>query len=82
LRDVENDAVGILEFALEVVVVLLAEVEEEGADGGFDRILRALEVVDLEAEMMGADVISASLSPEPRSPVYLMSARLVSPSLK
>src|ERR1700733_11873889 len=57
-RDVEDDAVGILELALEIHVVLgLAEIEKELAARRFDAALRRLEILHLEAEMMRADQI-------------------------
>src|SRR5262245_34383731 len=64
LRDVEDDPVGILELALEVHLVLaFAEIEEEGAAGAFDALLRLGEVVDLEAEMVRADEALGVLEP-------------------
>src|SRR5262245_65178236 len=53
--DVEDDAVGILELALEALVPFLAEIEEELAPGRLDGGLLLLQVVDLETEMMDAD---------------------------
>src|SRR2546423_1879485 len=58
LRDVEDHAVGILELALEVLLLgVAAEVEEELAAHGLDLLLRLGEVVDLEAEVVRADVV-------------------------
>src|SRR5918911_1492137 len=57
-RDVEDDAVGILELALEIFLLrIVAEVEEKLAAGGLDRFLRFGEIVDLEAEVVGADEV-------------------------
>ena len=56
LRDVEDDAVRILELPLEIAVTLVAKIEEEFAAGSLDALLRLGHVVDLEAEMMGADM--------------------------
>src|SRR6185312_6717033 len=57
LRDVEDDAVGILELALEVLFLsVIAEVEEELAAARLDLLLRLGQVVDLEAEVVRADV--------------------------
>src|SRR5262249_58126163 len=53
--DVEDDAVGILELALEALVAFLAKVEEKFAPGRLDRRLPVLEIVDLEPEVMDAD---------------------------
>src|SRR3974390_1067197 len=54
--DVEDDPVRILELALEILLLrIISEVEEEGAAGCFDALLGGGEIVDLEAEMMGAD---------------------------
>src|SRR5712691_11776152 len=55
LRSVEDDPVRVLELALEISLPLVAEVEEELAAGALDALLRLGEVVDLEAEMVGAD---------------------------
>src|SRR5579859_3351758 len=55
LRDVEDHAVGILELALEIAVALVAEIEKELAAVRFDALLRLDEIVDLKAEMVGAD---------------------------
>src|SRR5580692_8418427 len=55
LGNVENDAVGVLELALEIAVTFVAEIEEEFAAGGLDFLLGLDEVVDLEAEMVRAD---------------------------
>src|ERR1041385_4748126 len=58
LRDVEDDAVGVLELALEVLLLgVVAEVEEELAAERFDSLLRLGEVVHLEAEVVGADEV-------------------------
>src|SRR5271163_2256102 len=54
-RNIENDAIGILEFALEITVPFVAEIEEELAAVGFDPLLRFGDVVDLKAEMVSAD---------------------------
>src|SRR5689334_6468354 len=57
LRDVEDDAVGVLELALEVLLLgVVAEVEEELAAERLDLLLRLGEIIDLEAEMVCADV--------------------------
>src|SRR4030081_195330 len=56
LRNIEDDPVRVLELALEGDVVLaFAEIEEERAAGALDALLGVGEVVDLEAEMVGAD---------------------------
>src|ERR1700679_3996673 len=55
LRNIEDDAVRILEFALEIAVAFVAEVEEEFTAVLFDALLRFGKVVDLETEMMRAD---------------------------
>src|SRR5262245_25678659 len=55
LRNIEDDSIGILELALEVLFFLIvAEIEEERAAGAFDALLRFGNVVDLETEMMRA----------------------------
>jgi hypothetical protein len=59
LGNVEHDPIGVLELALEVAVPLVAEVEEELAAGRLDAPLRLGEVVDLKAEMVGADRVLA-----------------------
>ena len=79
--DVEDDAVRILELALETFLALLAEIEEELAAGVFDRRLPLLEIVDLETDVMNADEVLRVLEPEPTSLLYCSSARLISPSL-
>src|SRR5256885_2810550 len=64
LRDVEDHAVRILELALEVLFLLVvAQVEEELAAGRLDLLLRRRDVVDLEAEMMGADEVLGVIEP-------------------
>src|SRR5580698_3354944 len=55
LGNIENDAVGILELALEIAVTLIAEIEKEFAAGRLDALLGLDEIVDLEAEMVRAD---------------------------
>src|ERR1700726_3034828 len=55
LGNIEDDAVGILELALEIAVTFVAEIEEEFSAVGFDAFLGLGEIVDLEAEMMCAD---------------------------
>src|ERR1700730_12056708 len=55
LGNIENDAVGVLELALEIAVTFVAEVEEEFAAGRLDFLLCLDEIADLEAEMVGAD---------------------------
>src|ERR1700730_6673053 len=55
LGNIEDDAVGVLELALEIAVTLVAEVEEEFAAGRLDFLLRLDEIVDLEAEMVRAE---------------------------
>ena len=56
LGDIENDPVRVLELALEILLLgIIAQVEEEGAARCFDALLRGCEIIDLEAEMMGAD---------------------------
>src|SRR5579864_4072155 len=55
LGNVEDDAVGVLELALEIAVPLVAEIEEEFAAGRLDFLLGFGEVVDLEAEVVRAD---------------------------
>src|SRR5262245_64054298 len=54
-RNIEDHPVRVLELALEIAVALVAEVEEKLAAIGLDALLRFGEIVDLEAEMMGAD---------------------------
>src|SRR2546429_10021955 len=61
--DIEDDAVRVLELALEVVVVRVAEVEEELAAGRFDLLLLRLEIVALEAEVVDADELGRVLQP-------------------
>src|SRR6202030_4371685 len=55
LGNIENDAVGVLELALEIAVTLVAEIEEEFAAVVLDAFLGLDEIVDLEAEMVSAD---------------------------
>src|SRR5262245_46663292 len=56
LGDVEDHAVGVLVLDLEVGLVLgLAQREEELAASGLDALLRLLQVLDLEAEVVHAD---------------------------
>jgi hypothetical protein len=55
LGNVEDDAVRVLELALEIPFALVAEVEEELPAGVLDAPLGLGEIVDLEAEMVGAD---------------------------
>src|SRR5437868_8348806 len=56
LRKIEDHAVGVLVLHLEVGVLLaFAEREEELAARRLDALLRLLEVLDLEAEVMRAD---------------------------
>src|SRR2546421_11681402 len=58
LGDVEDDAVGILELALEAFLLgVVAEVEEELAAQRLDPLLRLGEVVDLKAEVVRPDVV-------------------------
>src|SRR5262249_37228473 len=47
--------VRVLELALEIAVALIAEVEEKLASVGLDTLFRFGEIIDLKAEMMGAD---------------------------
>src|SRR5580704_12381044 len=54
--EIEDDAVWILELALEAVVVRVAEIVEELGAGGFDFLLLRRQVVALKTEMMDADV--------------------------
>src|SRR5579862_981202 len=62
VRDVEDDAVGVAELLLVIErVLVLGQVEEELAAGGLDVLPRLVEVVDDEAEMMGADIVLAAL---------------------
>src|SRR3974377_2117911 len=54
--DVEDDPARVLELALEILLPrIIPEVEEEAAAACFDALLGGGEIVDLEAEMMGAD---------------------------
>src|ERR1700682_287896 len=55
LGNVEDDAVGVLELALEIAVTFVAKIEEEFAAGCLDALLGLDEIVDLEAEMVRAD---------------------------
>src|ERR1700683_2346331 len=55
LGNIEDDAVRVLELALEIAVTFIAEIEEEFAAVGLDALLSFGQVVDLEAEMMCAD---------------------------
>src|SRR6202035_707910 len=55
LGNVEDDAVGVLELALEIAVTFVTQIEEEFAAGGLDALLGLGQIVDLEAEMVGAD---------------------------
>src|SRR4051812_12786543 len=52
--DVEDDAVRVLELALEAVVIGIAEIEEELAAGLLDLLLLRRHVVALEAEVVDA----------------------------
>src|SRR6185503_19145951 len=52
--DVEDDAVRVLELALEAVVLGLAQIEEELAAGLLDLLLLRRQVVALEAEVVDA----------------------------
>jgi len=61
--DVEDDAVRVPELALEIVVVRIAEIEEELSARGLDLLLLLLDVVALEAEMMDADELARLLQP-------------------
>jgi hypothetical protein len=56
--DVEDDAVRVLELALEIVVVRIAEIEEELSARGLDLLLLLFDVVALEAEMVDADELA------------------------
>src|SRR4051812_31320699 len=54
LGNVEDDAVGVLELALEVDVVLrLTQIEEERAACCFDFLLHAGQILNDEPEVMG-----------------------------
>src|SRR6202140_5042945 len=55
LGNIEDDAVGVLELALEIAVTFVAEIEEEFSAVRLDAFLGLGEIVDLEAEMVGAD---------------------------
>ena len=55
LGNIEDDAVGVLELALEIAVTFVAEIEEEFAAVRLDALLGLDEIVDLEAEVMRAD---------------------------
>src|SRR3954452_22643767 len=62
LGNIEDHAVGVLVLQLEVRVFLgFAEREEDLAAAGLDALLRRLEIIDLEAEMMRADEIGGVL---------------------
>src|SRR5260221_10549763 len=62
LGDIEDHAVGVLVLDLEVRFFLRAsEREEELAAGSLDLLLRRLEIVDLEAEVMRADEVGGVL---------------------
>jgi hypothetical protein len=66
LGNVEDDAIRILELALEVDLVLaLAEVEEERAASVFDAFLHLSDVVDNEPEVMGAGEVLGVLEAGP-----------------
>src|SRR5690348_16526172 len=54
--NIEDHSVGIFELALEIAVALLAKIEEELAAVGFDALLRFGKILDLKAEMVGADM--------------------------
>jgi hypothetical protein len=83
LGNIENDAVRILELPLEVLLFgIVAEIEKELSAGRLDPFLRLLQIVNLEAEVMGADESARVLEPRPLSPLYLSSARLTTPSLR
>src|SRR6267378_2059899 len=72
LGDVEDDAVGVLVLDLEVrVFLVLAEREEELAAGRLDALLRRLEVIDLEAEVVRADEIGGVLEARARLALVL-----------
>src|SRR5580692_11666524 len=55
LGNVEDDAVGVLELALEIAVTFVAEIEEEFAAGRLDFLLGLDQIVDLETEVVRAD---------------------------
>ena len=61
--DVEDDAVRILELALEAVVLGVAEIVEELAAGLLDLLLLRRQVVALEAEVVDADEFARMLQP-------------------
>src|SRR5262245_29134103 len=64
LRNIEDDAVRVLELAFEVFLLgVLAEVEEELAAGRLNPPLRLLQVVHLETEMMGANERAGIVEP-------------------
>src|SRR5690242_7479073 len=54
LRDVEEDAFGILELALVIHALGIAEIEAISAAGGRDLRFGLFEILDPEAEMMDA----------------------------
>jgi DNA replication protein DnaC len=62
--DIEDDAVRVLELALEIVVVWIAEIEEEFAAGRFDLFLLRVHVLALKAEMMDADEVARLFKPD------------------
>ena len=67
LGNIEDDAVGVLELALEIAVTFVAEIEEEFAAVRLDALLGLDEIVDLEAEVMRADETFRDFSgPRPR----------------
>src|SRR5690349_4347110 len=64
LREIEDDAVGVLVFHLEVrIFLVLAEREEKLAAGGLDALLRLLEIVHLETEVVRPDEARRVLEP-------------------
>ncbi len=54
LGDIEHDAVVVLELALEIAVLVVAEIEEEGAARLLMLIFGGFQIGDLEAAMIGA----------------------------
>src|SRR5579859_637769 len=72
LGNIEDHAVGVLVLDLEVRFFLrFAEGEEELAAGRLDALLRRLDVIDLEAEVMCADEIGRVLDSRARLALVL-----------
>src|SRR5829696_6026860 len=74
--DIEDDAVGVLEFALETFFAFFAEIEEELASGALDRGLAFFEVIDLKTEVMNADETGGIFEPGSRLALVLQQGQI------